>query len=648
MEISRKKSDFSIILTSVIGAVFTSGLVGLVESIILTISSGYERWTLPLTGVGYYSILGLIIGIALGIGLYLIQIISHRKTRIEIPLTCSSILAVTFVGIYPYINGLMGLIGIVQRDLIWYSVKSLLIILILYILFKIFSRFYIILLRSIQRPVTSLFIIYIVLLLSSGILAFVSPEKSHYNKPYNIEASLSVSNKPNIIFILVDCLRYDFISPDGYDNKTPAMQKLADDGVFFTNAIANCNWTKPAIASIFTSLIPRQHRVLTFFTPIPDNLVVTADTLSDLGYYTVAFSTNVNITKQTNFNKGFNEFYYLKGPSSLRVDLNAPQLSNHKLIEGLCNKLIPGIKKRFMYYRDAKSTTDEVIEWLENNDKSPFYMYLHYMDAHVPYYKHPYDGTSATPYQDDPSGDNVKLYESLYNGEIKYIDSHLLRLLSYFKENGLYDSSLIILTSDHGEEFFDHYGWEHAVTMYNEMIHLPLIIKLPGFVKAGTVNSALVSQIDYAPTILRHLGFTPPSSWHGNDIFDPNFYNNYVISQATNGSPGNRYRIHSIRTLEHKLMAADSGYSPERLYTYQGKPVDKRGAFPPNSFFDLISDPQEKVDLYNDDTYQSIIDSIEYIDSLELSRIPKMQTQQDTVTLDAETIKQLKALGYLE
>jgi arylsulfatase A-like enzyme len=303
-----------------------------------------------------------------------------------------------------------------------------------------------------------------------------------------------------------------------------------------------------------------------------------------------------------------------------------------------------------MYYRDAKSTTDNVINWIEHNEgnRNPFYMYIHYMDAHVPYYNHPYDGTSATPYQDDPSGIHKEYYESLYNGEVEYIDTQISRLLEYLKESGSYDSSLIFLTSDHGEEFFDHYGWEHAVTMYDEVIHTPLIIKLPGLENAGTINNALVSQIDYAPTILSQLGFSPPSTWDGNDIFDSEFYNNHVVSQATNGKKGHRYRIHSIRTLDYKLMVADSGYSPEHLFTYQGKPVDKRGAFPKNSFFDLKSDPLEKSNLFKDDSYQAIIDSIEYIDSLVQSRISTVNTGEDSTTLDPETIKQLKALGYLE
>jgi arylsulfatase A-like enzyme len=428
------------------------------------------------------------------------------------------------------------------------------------------------------------------------------------------------------------------------------MQSLADDGIVFANAIGNCNWTRPAIASIFTSLLPESHGILRHSHAIPKDYKLLADELSNHSYYTVGISTNPNIKRVTGFARGFNEFYYLGGiKQAIPLDLEAPPLTHFETAEYLLPKLMLSLNHRKVMFSDAERTTDRTISILNRMSDRRFFVYLHYMDPHDPYYHHPYNGQYGRPYGEDPAEENLELYSALYKGEITYFDKHLNRLLEYLKETGIYDSTLIILTADHGEEFYDHYGWQHGINMYDELIHNPLIIKLPSSAKAGTIDSTLVEQIDYAPTILEYLGFEPPDTWQGQYIFDPDYSNEYVVSQAENGCYGeHEYVIHSVRTLEHKWMVVDSGYHPDYIMTYQGAYVDERGIFDEKNLFDLIKDAAEKNNLYGVPEYQPIVDTMLYRDSTIQALMDSLSVFQDTVPMDQKTIQQLREIGYLQ
>ncbi len=642
VEIKRKLYG-ELFFTALIGGVIGAACGGIVEAISKTLITGYERWTLPVTAIGYYGFLGILAGISLSIVFILLKLLLPGKIKLGRIFSISASSVMVFI-LFSYFSQRLGeIFHLILGSFKGTFVFSLMGTILFWVLYPFFAWSYSKLAKATKHPLVSFWVIYFVSFTIAGVVAAVSPKVKNRNVPYNPAMASMVQDKPNIIFILIDALRYDWTSPYGYDISTPTMQSIADDGILFTKAIANSNWTKPSVASIFTSILPKSHGVLAGFSCLPKNLPILPQEMRDAGYYTIGFSTNPMIQNLTGFGRGFNEFYFLEGVEAIPVDPQAPLLRFHFEIRTIIRNLIPPLKKRERTYCDAEKTTDRVLDWLKNNGNRKFFMYLHYMDPHARYYKHPFDGTYANPYV-DPSGKNYNFYTSMYKGEIEYCDRHLARLINYLKKSNLYDSSLIFLTADHGEEMFDHYYWGHASSMFEEQIHIPLVIKLPGNVKGGSIDSSLVEQIDYAPTILNLVGITPPLKWDGQYIFSPNFYNSCVISQAENMG----CNIEAVSLLGLKLIKSEPCYKKVRSYTRQFSLLDKRAVFPDRDLFDLINDPEEKNNLYDNPKYKSLIDSINGLERATLSKFTQETTASDSVALDQNTIMRLKELGYLQ
>jgi arylsulfatase A-like enzyme len=649
MSLFRHKIKYLVLFPSILlGFVISCGLSGLAEGIYATFRSGYYRWTAPFSGMLYYGLWGAVLGCVIGGAFVLVLAVAGYEISRRRAFVISVGAGVTFCLAYsPYgsiisklgVGPSMGIPGIILYSFIILGSFA--------VIYFIFQLLYSSVSKISGHPLAIIGISYLVIFLGVGIISAVIPAKPNVIEPYRSDEMSAAGKRPNILFILVDCLRHDWISPMGYDIKTEAIDMLADDGILFTNAIANSNWTMPAVGSIFTSLQPQYHGLMKFTSRMPDSYTLLADELGGVGYYTIGFSTNPNVSIASNFSKGFNEFYFLKGLPALPRDPDSPHLKLYSVIEKYASKALPFINRNRRAFRDAGATTDLVLSWFERNKHNPFFMYIHYMDPHYPYYRHPYDGTMAAPHLDGLIEKNRQLYAGLYKGEVEYADHHIMRLLNYLKKEGLYDSTLIILTSDHGEAFFDHYFYLHGISAFEEIIHTPLIVKLPGDENAGTRDSTLICQLDYAPTLLSFVGATPPESWEGHNFFDPDFNRNFVALQAINGMKDHRYRIRGIRTNEYKWVSADSGYTGEGIYTYQGASLDPRGVFPPNSLFDLVNDPAEMNNLYGLPDYRHVTDSIGAIDSLLLSDANARSPESDNIIHDQETLEQLKALGYL-
>jgi arylsulfatase A-like enzyme len=265
------------------------------------------------------------------------------------------------------------------------------------------------------------------------------------------------------------------------------------------------------------------------------------------------------------------------------------------------------------------------------------------MDPHARYYLHPFNGEYGSP-ANDPRGKNLQFYSSAYQGEIVFTDVHLSRLIEYLKSTGLYDSAVIFFTADHGQEMFDHYFWGHSTSMYEEQIHIPLIIKLPENRYASTVNESLVSQIDFAPTLLHIAGIPRPDGWDGHNMLNEDFFNNCVISQSLNSN----FEIAGIRTLHSKWIESEPGFSSVRSGQSRFVPIDPRAAFPEKNYFDLIDDPKEMNNLYGKTEYQAEIDSIIKLGLTTTSLMSVAVEEADSAVLDEETIRRLKELGYLK
>ena len=329
--------------------------------------------------------------------------------------------------------------------------------------------------------------------------------------------------RPNVVVYLIDTLRADHLGIYGYSRPTsPNIDRFAADGILFENALAQSSWTRPAVVSILTGLAPRRHGV----NRRQDALAGSVDTLSELlareGYATAGYVTNGNAGPNFGVDRGFESFRHLRESAEFR-----------------------------QRHRQSDHLNLWLFHWLENRgeDDRPFFLYAHATDPHVPYTPAPEFRRRFAPDADPELEvlENVRaVFEGrvepteairrdlidLYDAEIAFNDHHFGQLIERLKEMGLYDSSLIVLVSDHGEEFLDHGGWEHGVTLYEEQLRVPLIVKLPGSRAAGDRPAgrdrhagrriaAIARQVDLVPTILGQLGVAPPPGLDGVDLLAP-------------------------------------------------------------------------------------------------------------------------------
>ena len=324
---------------------------------------------------------------------------------------------------------------------------------------------------------------------------------------------------PNVLIILVDTLRTDKLGCYGNDlGLTPRIDRLASEGFLFEHAFAHAPWTLPSVASLLTSTYPGQHGAgkrlgrRADFTPLASDVRTFAECLRDQGYQTGAIVNVRFLHEKFGIGRGF-DWYDFRGA---RDDLRDS--------------------------RCAGEVTDLAIAWMKERRKhpeQPFLLMAHYFDPHVTYdppeafrkrfalpIDHSPDDELFGTGQDvirlrrgeiDPATVPFERLERLYNGEIAYADEQIGRLLDALERLDLDGSTAVVMTADHGEEFLDHDGFEHGHTLYDELIHIPLILRYPGVIKTGR-TPVTVGQIDVAPTLCRLAGIIPESTFQGQSL----------------------------------------------------------------------------------------------------------------------------------
>jgi len=303
----------------------------------------------------------------------------------------------------------------------------------------------------------------------------------------------------NLLLIGIDTLRHDHLGCYGYDrNTSPYIDDLAAEGVLFENVVAQSPWTLPSFATVFTSLHPTQHGADGSRSALRESVPTLASVLQANGYATGAV-------------------------------VNAPYLKGHHGVNrGFDSYHMPPPKGRV-----ANGTTRDALAWIDENSDRPFFMFAHYFDPHIPYEPpEPYDmmfdpdyaGRIKSPYNPkglprfrDRNFDQMESLSdadwnhirSLYDGEIAFTDKAVGDLLRGLRERGLTDNTLIVFLSDHGEEFFEHHGFEHGHSLYDELVRVPMIFSLPGVLPRGERIAHQVRLLDVQPTILDMLGIEP-------------------------------------------------------------------------------------------------------------------------------------------
>ena len=436
----------------------------------------------------------------------------------------------------------------------------------------------------------------------------------------------------NVILISVDTLRADHLECYGYDRKTsPNIDELASDSVTFLNTYASSPWTLPSHVSMLTSLHGMNHQVSYEDESMDPTLITLADVLRVNHFYCAALTGGGFVSAIYGFSKGFNS--YSDEGGILRQD-------------------------------SAEHLFHATSRWLEREKDKSFFLFLHTFQPHNPY---------ACPYpyktmfiEEDAKWNHIDLLSylggkpgifkeltdnerqnviGLYDGEIRYTDEKLVGLLiKKLKSMGLYDKTMIVFTSDHGEEFYDHEGWGHGHSLYDESLKVPLIIKFPMSRFKGKRVHNFVSLVDIFPTILEELGINYRGlKMDGRSLFPvikekekgnrkffadiaPNVLDSHIPQRIT------------MNKGEEKIIT-NKKFSKEDLEFFFSPPHVSN----PIEVYNLVQDPGERRNIA-DERSELAIQIIQEIDRI-YREAQKRQTRK--LEINEELKKRLKALGYI-
>jgi len=316
----------------------------------------------------------------------------------------------------------------------------------------------------------------------------VNAQQPLHLAPCEVIRPAEADTRPNVLVLLIDTLRQDHMSVYGYDrDTTPVMRRFAQDATLLTQLTPSSSWTRPSVATLFTSMQPNYHGAQTNRDKLREGLPSLARSLATAGYATEGLMSNANCVPEWGFGDDFARYLY--------VDFYMEES-----------------------WEDDPVATDLAIASIQRLRGRPWYLYVHFMSPHKTYQPpEPF----RSQFHEDLS--HIDLMErrrpheiNLYDAEIAHSDYHFGRILDALQATHQYDDTLIVVLSDHGEEFQEHGGWEHGRTLYEEVLRVPLIIKPPG--KAWHVPNrvdALVEMVDIAPTILDVVGVPAPERFQG-------------------------------------------------------------------------------------------------------------------------------------
>ncbi|NIM15046.1 MAG: sulfatase-like hydrolase/transferase [Candidatus Aminicenantes bacterium] len=419
----------------------------------------------------------------------------------------------------------------------------------------------------------------------------------------------------NIILISIDTLRADHLGCYKYErNTSPAIDEFRKDAVLFRRCMVQSTSTLASHASMFTSLIPSHHGA--YFTrsqPLPNNLQTMAEFLHQKNYRTISFNDGGQIAAKFGMDQGFEIYESL--PFKKPAEMVFQRIVN-KAVEWIDGHLHPGEK---------------------------FFLFLHTYETHHPYtpekkylerFESGYNGNlprhiSVELIKQINKGEvtineeDKKHIINTYDAEIRAMDDSFARFMTFLKEKRLYDNTLIIFTSDHGEEFGEHGIWAtHAHGLFNEQLHVPLIMKLPASGFASRKVNHLVRSIDILPTVMDLLDENIPGDFEGISLLPlikgvKSDVNIFTISQRD-----------MQKTYPRKYWSIIKG---------KWKLYDKK-------LYNLINDPGELQDVA--DSNKKVKAQLE---SLAIRFLKRKKGQQATnrVKLDDKTKKKLKTLGYV-
>jgi arylsulfatase A-like enzyme len=425
---------------------------------------------------------------------------------------------------------------------------------------------------------------------------------------------------PDIVLVTIDTLRVDHVSAYGYARETtPFLDSLAAGGVRFSNAYSTASWTAPAVTSLLTGLHPVSHgitlghrsRGAIFQQPkLSEELVMWPERLKALGYRTIGVTTNPHLTAELGFDRGFDVYRNLDAA-------------------------------------DAVALADVAREVVDLSGEQPTFLWLHLLDPHAPYTPHTpgadqWDPRATELIRSMPPTGNARDYHhelgvergdprlgaivATYDSEIRYADETLRQLFADLEIGG---DALVIATSDHGEAFLDHGGFGHGHTLHQELIRVPLIVRLPDGRRAGEVEDAPVSLADLMPTVHALLGQEVPQGLLGRSL-------GLKLEGTEEGDD---------RAIFASLQPADDAHID--AVVHRGwKLMDSEQHVPFRKLYNLAVDPTEQDNLIEKEPERLDALRAELAPALEAARAAAVTPGEHRMT--TEEVRKLHVLGYLE
>ena len=431
---------------------------------------------------------------------------------------------------------------------------------------------------------------------------------------------VTAASRPNLLIYVVDTLRADHLGCYGYSRPTsPELDRFARGAALFREARAQSSWTRPAMATILTGLLPATHQAEDVRDRLPERIDTLAERLARHGYLTAMFTANGNAAGQFGFRQGFDDFAHL---------------AERKRTRGI--------------HAQSQEVNRVVFDWLAKRDASrPFFLVVHTTDPHDPYTpRSPYRERFAAGVEDGSIGNLAALrrlgelpaaevptraaaLRALYDGEVASNDAAFGALLARLKALGLEEETVVVFTSDHGEEFFEHGGWLHGRTLYEEQLRIPLVVRVPG--APPRVLPGPAEQIDVAPTLLELAGAPVAAELPGRSL----------VAEIVGGVPPAART--AFATLDRRGERAATAMRAQWKLLFHEQ-VGKALLRPPFELFALSSDPGEQRDLVVERPLRRrwLEGELAALERRHRSALPRTGAE-----IDRELEERLRALGYL-
>lgn len=405
-------------------------------------------------------------------------------------------------------------------------------------------------------------------------------------------AAAAPAGAPNVLILLLDTVRAQSLGLYGYTRATsPSIDSLVPDATVFNQAFATAGWTLPSHCSFFTGRYPANHSCR-WEDALDATPRTVAEVFRDHGYRTAGFAANLfYTTHETGIARGFNRWEDFK--VSFKQILCSSTLAQTAMVrntvwdtlatdryEALRLFLLKGDPKPEVDRRSAREVATPFIDWLGSDAKRPFFAYLNFFDAHEPYA--PAEGYAAHFVKEKPSE------KDRYDGGIAFMDNQVGRVLGELRQRGILDNTLVVVMGDHGEQFGEHSLSTHGNSLYIQLLHVPLLMRLPGKVPAGVRVDRAVTLRDFPRTLLDVAGIQDTKGIFGSSLL-PAITDSSKVTSAIIAETEQTAKWNGVPTHFAAMSAAlDQQY--HYIKGYKGQ----------EWLFDFRADPQEEKDLVAD------------------------------------------------